>query len=283
MGALVFSVRAKGGGGLVSMKRLWVLLFALLAAFPATAAERILALAPHACEILYAIGAGKEIVGAVDYCDWPPEAARIPRAGNYLGVNTEAALRLAPTLAIAFNAADPGLIPLKKQGIRVLVSDPRSLDDILTDIRRIGDASGHAPAAMALVARMRKRISAVRTRSPKRELPTFYEIWPQPLRTSGRDSFITDVMELAGFHNVFANVPGESARVNLESVIRAGPEVVIVPDEKRDITARRKYWRKWLGRKVRVIRVSHDLLHRPGPRIVDGLQQLLAARLRLGQ
>jgi len=64
-------------------------------------------------------------------------------------------------------------------------------------------------------------------------------------------------------------------------VIRARPMVVIVPDEKRDIAARRKYWRKWLGYDVPVIRVSHDLLHRPGPRIVDGLDHLLAARLKL--
>ncbi len=279
MGALVFSVRTEGGGGVVPMIRSLMLLFALLSAFPAAAAERILALSPHACEILYAIGAGKEIVGAVDYCDWPPEAARIPRTGNYLGVNAEAALRLKPTLVVAFNAADPGLIPLKRQGVRVVSSNPRNLNDILSDIRRIGEASGRTPEAVALVARLKKRIAAVRDRSPKRKLSAFYEIWPRPLLTPGRDSFLTDVMERAGFHNIFADVPGESVRVNLEGIIRARPMVVIVPDEKRNIAERRAYWRKWLGHDVQVIRVPHDLLHRPGPRIVDGLDRLLAARL----
>ena len=90
-------------------------------------------------------------------------------------------------------------------------------------------------------------------------------------------------MERAGFHNIFAAVPGESVRVNLEGIIRAKPGVVIVPDDKRDIAARRKYWRKWLGHDVQVIRVSHDLLSRPGPRIVDELERLLAVRLKLGR
>ncbi len=258
-----------------------MLVFMLLPALPAVAAERILALSPHACEILYAIGAGREIVGRVDYCDWPPEAAHIPRIGNYLGVSAEAALRLAPTLIIAFNAADPGLVPLRKQGMRILVSNPRSLEDILLDIKRIGVAAGHKAESMALIGRLKKRMAAVAMHAPERKLPAFYEIWPQPLRTPGRNSFITDIMQRAGFHNVFAAMPGESARVGLEGVIRARPLVVIVPDEKRDISARRQFWRRWLGRKIRVIRVSHDLLHRPGPRIVDGLDRLLAARLRL--
>lgn len=265
------------------MRRCLLLLLALLAALPAVAAERILALSPHACEILYAIGAGKDIVGAVDYCDWPPAAARIPRVGNYLGVNTEAALRLMPTLAITFDGSDPGLILLKRQGVRVMRSDPHSLDEILTDIMRIGRASGHTSGAAALVARLKKRIAAVKARSPKKKLPTFYEVWPKPLITPGRGSFITDVMERAGFHNIFAAVPGEAARVNLEGIIRARPSVVIVPGDKRDITVRRKYWRKWLGHDVQVIRVSHDLLSRPGPRIVDALDRLLAARLKLGR
>jgi len=265
------------------MRRCLLLLVMLLAAFPAVAAERILALSPHACEILYAIGAGKDIVGAVDYCDWPPAAARIPRVGNYLGVNTEAALRLTPTLAIVFNAVDPGLIPLKRQGMRVLRSDPRNLKNILTDIKRIGEASGHQSGAAALVARLKKRIAAVQVRSPKKKLSAFYEIWSHPLLTPGRDSFLTDIMRRAGFHNIFATVPGEAARVNLESVIRAKPGVVIVPDKKHDFARRKAFWRKWLGHDVQVIRVSDDLLSRPGPRIVDGLDRLLAARLKLRQ
>jgi len=265
------------------MKRLFMLLCVLLAASPAVAAERILALSPHACEILYAIGAGKEIVGAVDYCDWPPAASHLPRVGNYLGVHAEAALRLAPTLAVAFNAADPGLIPLKQHGMRVLVSDPRSLDDILRDIRRIGTATGHKRTAIALAKRLEKRIAAVARRVPVHKLPAFYEIWPHPMLTPGRDSFITDMMERAGFHNIFASVPGETARVNMEGIIRADPKVVIVPDEKRNFATRKAFWRKWLGHNIQVIRVSHDLLHRPGPRIVDGLDRLLAARLQSGQ
>ncbi|RMG91532.1 MAG: cobalamin-binding protein [Zetaproteobacteria bacterium] len=258
-----------------------VALLCLAMSVPAQAAERILALAPHICETLFAIGAGQEVVGAVDYCDYPPEAQKVPRVGNYLGVNAEAALRLAPTIVIAFNGADPGLKPLASQGVRIVVSKPRKLSEVIEDIRRIGVAVHHEQEATQLADALQAKLASLVAVVPQERMPAFYEIWHKPLIAPASDSFITDLLGLAGFRQVYAGYPGESVRASLEGVVHSHPEVVIIPDENRDLEERKRFWRKWLGKDIRIFGVPHDLVHRPGPRLVDALEELVRIRLEL--
>jgi len=91
--------------------------------------------------------------------------------------------------------------------------------------------------------------------------------------TEGRKSFITEVMEAAGGRNIFADTPLETVRVNIEAVLRARPEVIVIPSASGDISTRRKFWHKWL-KNVRVVAINPDLISRPGPRLVDGLELL---------
>jgi len=128
-------------------------LFCLCLSCPVIAAERILALSPHVCEMLYAIGAGDEVVGAVDYCDYPEAATRLPRVGSYTGINLEAALMLKPTMAI-ISGTSHQQAQLHQLGIRVVRSAPQSVDDVLADIRRLGRITGHAKQAKALADKM---------------------------------------------------------------------------------------------------------------------------------
>ncbi len=240
------------------------------------AAERILALSPHVCEILYAIGAGDEIVGAVDYCDYPEAAKRLPRIGSYTGINLEAALRLKPTMAI-ISGTSRQQAPLRSLGIRVIRSAPQSVDDVLADIRRMGRLSGHAREANALAEEMQQRLNTLAVARRQRSASVFYEIWNDPLQTVGGKGFINDMLQRAGLKNVFAAIPMETPRTNLEAVLRAAPAVVIIPSEHRDVAARARYWRHWLGQGVRIIVVNPDLIHRPGPRIIDGIVSLQQA------
>ncbi len=243
--------------------------------------ERILALAPHVCEILFAIGAGDEIVGAVDYCDYPVQARSVPRVGNYLGVNAEAALRLHPTVVIAFNGDDPGLALLRRHGARIMISNPHGLSDVIEDIMRIGRAVGREREAKRLAESIEGRLRAASALVPEKRIPVFYEIWPSPLMTPGKNSYITDLLRTAGFESVSSSIEAETARVGLEGIIRAHPQVVFVPDEARDVEARRRYWKRWLGQKVEVFALPDDLVHRPGPRLVDALERLVRIRLEL--
>ncbi|MCG8589710.1 MAG: ABC transporter substrate-binding protein, partial [Proteobacteria bacterium] len=120
---------------------LLVILLALFASFrgaDARAEERILALAPHVAEILYAVGAGDSIVGAVRYCDYPPAAAALPVVGGYKAISVEAALRTRPTLAIALDASVEGGERLAALGVRVAYAHPQTVREALQDIERIG-------------------------------------------------------------------------------------------------------------------------------------------------
>lgn len=258
------------------MKRLLVGCLLLLAwpAF-AIASERILALSPHICEILYAIGAGDEVVGAVDYCDYPKQAKSLPRVGSYLRVYVEKALRTRPTLAIALQKDLPGMQQLAAHGVRIVTSDPHSVEGMIADVRRLGEMTGHRPQAYALADRLQHRLDAVRSRQKGHAvINAFYEIWSQPLLTCGRSSFITALLAAVGLHNVFADVDTETLHVDVEGVMRAKPRIIVVSGGKDRVKQRRKFWKRWLGKDIRVIGVNPDLFQRPGPRLLDGLETL---------
>jgi len=253
-----------------------LLLLALLTCSSANAAERILALSPHVCEILYAIGAGSDIVGAVDYCDYPKQATRLPRIGSYTGINLEAALMLKPTMAV-ISGTSTQQEQLKSLGIRVIRSAPQSIDDVLVDIRRLGRLTGHARQANALAANMQQRLDRLAKIKQGKPERVFYEIWNDPLQTVGGTGFINDLLQRAGLENVFTSIPLETPRVNIEAVLHAAPDVIIIPSEHRDIAARKRFWKRWLGENIRIIVVNPDLIHRPGPRIIDGMEALQQA------
>ncbi|MDQ7059533.1 MAG: cobalamin-binding protein [Ghiorsea sp.] len=236
------------------------------------ATERILALAPHACEILYAIGAGKEVVGAVSYCDYPEAAKTLPRVGAYNRINVEAALALKPTMAIVLDTQTPGIKQLEIMGVTIIQSYPKKVAGVLNDIRRIGLLTGHKKQALKLADNLQHRLDKLDVKNS--QTPVFYEIWADPLITAGQQTFIHDILKQMGLRNVFGDVPLEAPRVNIEAVIAAQPRVIIVPSEKRNVKKRTLFWRKWLGNDIQVIAVNPDLLHRPGPRLLDGMEYL---------
>lgn len=258
--------------------RILILLGILLSASPAMAGERILALTPHVCEILFAIGAGEDVVGAVEYCDYPEAAKSIPRVGGYRQVYAEPALRAEPTLAIALEENLPGLSVLKQHGVRVLTSYPQSVEGMIAEVRRLGEITGHKLKADELADRLQLRLEVVRQHQKQHPpVGTFYEIWTDPLLTCGGVNFISALLEEVGLHNVFADVALDTPRISIESVVRARPELIVIPGEKRNIDERRTFWQHWLGPDIRIIEVDPDLMHRPGPRLLDGLEALQRA------
>lgn len=248
----------------------------LLLPMQCQAAERILALSPHACEILYAIGAGSEVVGGVDYCDYPAAAKQLPRVGTHDRIHAETALSLKPTMAIVFSGQTAGIKALERVGVRIVVSRPETVQAMLNDIERLGRLSGHAVEAGKLVAALRRQMGQLARSRPAPAPAVFYELWPDPLMTVGGKGLMQDVLAMAGLKNVFSGLPLESARVNIESVMRAKPSLVIVPAEMRDVGERRRFWHQWLHG-VRVVTVNPDLLQRPGPRLIEGIAQLMQA------
>ncbi len=255
------------------MKAIFISLL-LLGALPVQASERILALTPHVCEIMFAIGADDDVVGAGDFCDYPPAASKLPRVANYAQVYVEAALRLKPTLAISLDPALSGLQALRYAGVRVISSDPQSVAEVFTDIRRLGTLSGHSESAQKLADQLKARLQRLQTQFQGRKTTVFYEIWKQPLMAVGGAGFLQDMLRQAGLKNVFDGVSQEGIRLNPESVVRARPELIIVAGRDAYASERQAYWRVWLPN-VQVVSVDANLMHRPGPRIVDALELLM--------
>ncbi len=264
------------------MKRLLLLLLImsgtmLFSTAAMTAPLRILALTPHACEMLYAIGAGPQIVGAVSYCDYPAEANKVPRVGSYVRINAESALRLKPDVAIVREHNVVGIEVLKKMGVKIIVSNPVSFETIFDDINLLGEISGHKAEAEVLTQQLNDRLQRIRDKK-RSESTVFYEVWHDPIITAGGPSFINDLIDEAGGKNVFSDINIETPHVNIESVVRANPSLIVIPLEKRDIEERRAFWEKWLGKgRVSFVAINPDLLHRPGPRLLDGLELLQQA------
>jgi len=250
-------------------------LFFLLALFGATSAcatERILALSPHACEILYAIGAADEVVGISEYCDYPGSFKNKPVVANYSRVFVEAALRLKPSIIVAPQGALKGLSLMESRGSRIFITHPTTLNDIFEDTERIGQLIGHSGQAHEVVRRLKHRLKNIRMHIGKRKR-VFFEVWSNPLMTEAGQSFVTEVLDAAGGDNVFAGNDVETMRLNVEAVIRAEPEVIVIPSRNGKINDRIVFWKRWLPN-VRVIAVNPDLISRPGPRIIDGIATL---------
>ncbi len=239
--------------------------------------KRVLALTPHVCEILYAIGASSSIVGAVDYCNYPEAAKEIPRVGDYQTIYTEAALRLMPDMAVVLSPNTKGVAALAAMGVRIVVSNPSSFDAIFHDVLMLGELTGHDQEAQALVDQQRLRLATIR-QQPRTEARVFYEVWHHPLITAGGTSFINRLIDDAGGNNIFSRIPLEAPRINVEAVMQGKPDVIIIPQQHTDFETRRLFWQKWLGNKhVRFVTVNPDLMHRPGPRLIEGLARLQQA------
>jgi len=251
--------------------------------------ERILALTPHACEMLYAIGASEQIVAGVSYCDYPAAAKALPRIGSYQGINVEAALRLKPDAAIVMNRHVKGVAQLEQMGVRIIVSNPADFEAVFEDMLSIGKLTGHNNEAALLVQKQRLRLAQVRRITKEQFASTahprvFYELWYDPIITAGGTSFITALIQEAGGNNIFADVALETPHVNVEAVIRAKPEIIIIPLEKRNMKERKVFWKHWLGDKggLRFAAIDPDLLHRPGPRLIEGLELLQQVFMQTG-
>ncbi len=247
----------------------------------AAPAQRIVSLAPHITENLYAAGAGSHIVGAVDYSDYPAAAKKLPRVGDYDRLDLEAILALQPDLVIAWDSGNQAgqLAKLRALGLPLFVSRPLKLGDIATDIARFGDLAGTSAVALPEARAVRARIAELRARySMRPPVRTFYQIWDRPLITVNGEQMISKVMRLCGADNVFAGLPQLAPTVSIEAVLAADPEAIIASGA--DATRPRwlDMWQRWKDltavARGNLFFVPPDLISRPTPRVLDGARLL---------
>lgn len=241
-------------------------------------ARRIISLAPHITELLFAAGAGNRVVGTVDYSDFPPAAKTIPRVGNYGEINLEALLALRPDLVVAWGSGSPTVQvqQLRQLGIPVYVTEPRKLADIASHIEKLGRLTGTEDTADRAAAEFRERLQALREiYANQREVEVFYEIWPEPLTTVNGQHLISKVVNLCGGHNVFANLPTLAPQVNVEAILVRDPDAIIASGQGRAKPQWLDAWRRQYP-ELKAVRAEHlyfinpDLLQRHTPRILKG-------------
>ncbi|MEO8739208.1 MAG: cobalamin-binding protein [Casimicrobiaceae bacterium] len=249
----------------------------------AAPAKRVISLAPHATELLFAVGAGDDVVGVLSPADWPPEAASRPRVGDSGAINLEGILALRPDLVVAWPYLAPAQVErLRTMGIAVYLSNPRTIDAIADDIERLGTLTGHVAAAGRAAAAFRARLAAARERaSGAARVRVFYEIWNQPLYTIGGDHLISAAISLCGGENVFAALTVPAPQVSVESVLAAAPDAIVAGADRSERPAWLDAWSAWPDlpavARGNLFVVDANLLHRAGPRFVDGVEQLCSA------
>lgn len=244
-------------------------------------AKRIVALAPHLAESLYAAGAGDRLVGAVDYSDYPPEAKKLPRVGGYSRIDLEAVAALKPDLVLAWESGNnmPQVEKLKALGLTVYVSQPNRMENIADQLERLGQLAGTEGTAKAAADTFRKRLETLRsTYASKPKVRVFYHIWKAPLMTVGGPQIISDAIRLCGGENVFGKLNQMAPTVSVEAVLEADPEAIVAtgmgdarPEWLHD-------WDKWPRLSAvkygNLFHINPDIMQRHTPRILDGTEKL---------
>jgi len=242
----------------------------------AAPATRIVALAPHLAEAVFAAGAGERLVGTVLFSDYPEAARAVPRVGDAARIDLERILALQPDLILAWRSGNQAgdVRRLERLGQTVFVTEPARLADVPRLIRVIGRFAGTAQSAEESAARFERDIAALRERhAGRRPVRVFYEIWHQPLLTVDGRHLISDVLRLCGGTNVFADAGTLTPNVALESVLAAQPEAIVGGASGATADAFATEWRRRHIRtleSVSFVHVEADWMQRASPRLAQG-------------
>ena len=239
------------------------------------APKRVVSLAPSVTEVLWAVGAGAQVVGVSSADDYPPEVRTRPKVGG-VQVDEERLVELQPDLVVGLRSLQEGVLRrLRERGLPVLALDAASLDETYGLILMIGRVTGHPGRAEQVVANMRERARAVAVRVAGRPpVRVFVQVWDQPFLTAGRGTLPDDLVRRAGGRNVFADLAGWP-QVSEEEVLVRDPECVLVLGRGRERVLARTAWRRTTAVRRRcVAELEPSWVVRPGPRLVLGLAQV---------
>lgn len=255
---------------------------------PAGPAVRIVTLSPHLTELVYAAGAGRQLVGAVEYSDYPAAARQVPRVGDAFRVDLEAIAAVRPDLILGWPSGNSRTVldRLRRLGYRVVDLEPHTLEDIGRHIRLIGAAAGTENMAGRAASDWDSSLAGLRQRyTMLAPVSVFYQIAPQPLVTATGSHFIGEAIRLCGGVNVFESVPALTPVVSQEAVIATAPEVIIAADLEPGPASTAnasplQMWRSWSALPANKLDglfvIDPGLLNVPGPRMVRGIAELCA-------
>lgn len=244
------------------------------------APERIISLVPAVTEILFKLDLQDRLVAATDYCDYPEAAKQLPKVGQYSRPSIESILLYKPDLVIASAGMNrPSLVKrLESFNIPVYIVYPQDIAETLQTISSIGEINGRQDKAAIVVADIQTRVDRIGKKLKQVEKPEALAfIMLQPLTVAGPDTFIDDIIDLTGGKNVAPPGPSRYPTWNSEALLAFDPEVIIVsshPGQPEPLEFFQQWPQLQAVKNNRIVQIEADLLHRPGPRMILGIEEM---------
>ena len=244
-------------------------------------AERIISLAPSVTELLFAIGAGSQVVGVIEYSDFPPEAKTLQVVGRFDLLDIEKILELDPDLIIGWKSGNPrtSIEQLKRLGLSVYLVELNDLPSISTQMESLSKLAGTTIEAKEAINHFNQTYESLVTQYSNREsVRTFYQVWESPIITTGGQELMNDIIELCSGENIFNAIDQIAPKVSLEAVIIANPEVIIGSGVGLTRPEWLNDWESWPSLKAvseeHVYFIPPDLVQRQTPRTLIGTKQM---------
>jgi iron complex transport system substrate-binding protein len=261
--------------------RLGVVILLVFACVFANAANRVVSLAPNITEMLYAAGAGKQLVGVSSFSDYPKAATHLPIVANASEINLEKIISLKANWVFVLpeNAHAAAMSILRHEGVHIVLVKVKHLNDIPKTMIQMGKLLGTEKIAKHAAKRWRQRLKQLHTST--KHLRVFYQLSAKPLLTLGKSSLINEVISRCGGVNVYDQTKGAAPEVDVESVIAQKPDVILISQFAGDQVDVKEAWRRWTMIPAvlhnRLETIPSSLIDRPGPRILIGATQICRA------
>lgn len=244
-------------------------------------AQRVLVLAPHLTEIVDFVGGLKQVVAVDGSSNYPVAVNTLPKMGNPWMLGAEAILARKPDLVLVWQSgiSMDAVAQLRKAGVAVFVSEPKSIAQVAGTMQRLASLLGTAESTQPKLEEWLKAFDALRAQYAKAQpVSVFYQVWSQPLMTLGGQHVVSEVIALCGGRNVFADLPSLAAQVSVEGVLKRNPSVILASGSAQDNKALVKQWSAWPGlaavQRSGIHTIPGDILVRNGPRLIDASKQV---------
>jgi len=244
-------------------------------------AKRVISLAPHITELLFAADAGNKLVGTVRFSDYPESATSIPLVGDSYNLDFETIIALQPDLIIVWETGTrrSTVEKLLALGYTVFISEPDSLEIIATSIERFGKLTGNAETALTKSKQFLQDVAKLKNKySSLEQVRVFYQFWNQPIFTVNDNHIISTIIEMCGGKNVFAELSTLTPQLSIESVLKINPDVIIASGEGNLKPEWLEEWRQWPTLSAvsndQLYSIPPELIQRHTTRILDGAMMM---------
>ena len=242
-------------------------------------AQRVISLAPHVTELLFAAGGGSHVVGVVAYSDFPEAAKQVPQVGSNRELDLERIIALKPDLFVVWRhgSSERQIEMVRKLGVPVYHSEPHKLEDIPASLLKLGQLMGTEAVARPAAADLSRQLASLRAQYANRApVRSFYQVWDKPLYTLNGAHIVSDALRLCGGENIFARLPVTAPVVSVEGVLQENPEAIFATAEKNygGVSMWKPYGSLTAVRNDNLFTIDGNLLNRSGPRMIAGAAML---------